>query len=164
LSAAFSSGALRVAGGPRRHLAGYAQDVFDETTEFGARAAARMREDTAIWLATVAPDGTPQPTPVWFLWDGAKSVLIYSQPHQAKLRNVAHNGRASLNLDGNRHGGNIVVCHGDIAVSDDPAVDQMPAYLEKYRERIGGLGQTVEQFAALFTVSLRFTMTHVRGH
>lgn len=138
--------------------------MFDETTEFGARAALRLREDSAIWLTTVAPDGTPQPTPVWFLYDGSKSVLIYSQPKQAKLRNIAHNGRASLNLDGNRHGGNIVVCHGDIVISDDPAVDQAPAYLEKYRERISGLGQTLEQFAALFTVSLRFTITHVRGH
>jgi len=111
--------------------------VFDETSEFGARAALRLREDSAIWLTTVAPDGTPQPTPVWFLYDGSKSVLIYSQPNQAKLRNIAHNGRASLNLDGNRHGGNIVVCHGDIVISDDPAVDQAPAYLEKLKQASG---------------------------
>jgi PPOX class probable F420-dependent enzyme len=53
--------------------------MIDESTEFGQRVARRMREDSAIWLTTVAPDGTPQPTPVWFVWDGTGSVLMYSQ-------------------------------------------------------------------------------------
>ena len=138
--------------------------MIDESTEFGQRVASRMREDSAIWLTTVASDGTPQPTPVWFVWDGAASVLMYSQPGQAKLRNVGRHSRASLNLDGNRHGGNIVVLHGDVRISDAPPVSQASEYVEKYRERIAGIGQTLEQFTELFTVPLRFTITKVRGH
>jgi hypothetical protein len=38
------------------------------------RVAQRLREDAVIWLTTVAANGTPQPNPVWFLWDG-HSVL-----------------------------------------------------------------------------------------
>ena len=103
--------------------------MIDESTEFGQRVASRMREDSAIWLTTVASDGTPQPTPVWFVWDGATSVLMYSQPGQAKLRNAGRHSRASLNLDGNRHGGNIVVLHGDVRISDDPPVSQAAEYV-----------------------------------
>ncbi len=45
------------------------------STPFGARVAQRLREEHLIWLTTVGADGTPQPNPVWFLWDGA-SVLV----------------------------------------------------------------------------------------
>ena len=46
----------------------------DPATPFGACVAQRLREDAVIWLTTVAANGTPQPNPVWFLWDG-HSVL-----------------------------------------------------------------------------------------
>jgi hypothetical protein len=43
-------------------------------------------------------------------------------------------------------------------------VSHAAEYLEKYRERIAGVGQTLEQFREMFTVPLRFTITRVRGH
>jgi PPOX class probable F420-dependent enzyme len=54
--------------------------VLDETTEFGQRAARRLRDEIIGWLTTVAPDGQPQPIPVWFVWDGDRSIRMYSQP------------------------------------------------------------------------------------
>ena len=46
--------------------------MLDETTEFGTRAARRLREEIIGWLTTVTPDGQPQPIPVWFVWDGER--------------------------------------------------------------------------------------------
>ena len=70
--------------------------------------------------------GTPQPVPVWFLWDGDASILLYSRPDQPKLRNIGRNPRVSLHLDGNGQGGDVVVCLGEAFVSDDPPSDRVP--------------------------------------
>jgi hypothetical protein len=43
----------------------------DPDSEVRARVARRLREDTTAWLTLADPAGTPQPAPVWFLWDGA---------------------------------------------------------------------------------------------
>lgn len=42
----------------------------DDSTEIGARAERRLREEEIAWLTTVRADGQPQSVPVWFLWDG----------------------------------------------------------------------------------------------
>ena len=94
--------------------------LFDTSSEFGQRAERRLREEWLAWLTTVDVKGMPQPVPVWFLWDGADSVLIYSKPDTPKLRAIARNPRVSLNLDGNGKGGDIVVLLGEAAVSADP--------------------------------------------
>ena len=54
--------------------------MLDESTEFGAHAAKRLREEIIGWLTTVTPEGAPRPIPVWFLWDGDRSLLVYSRP------------------------------------------------------------------------------------
>ena len=63
--------------------------VIDETSAFGARAARHLREEVVVWLTTVTPGGAPVPRPVWFIWDGADSVVMYSQP-KARIRNLAY--------------------------------------------------------------------------
>ena len=50
----------------------------DPDDAFGARAARHLRDDVVVWLTTVGPDGAPTPSPVWFLWDGDSSALMYS--------------------------------------------------------------------------------------
>jgi len=138
--------------------------VLDESTEFGARAARRLREELIGWLTTVDPDGTPQPVPVWFLWDGARSVLVYSKPGTPKLRNLERNPRVSLNLDGNGQGGDIVVCLGKAAVVEEPPASEVPAYVAKYAGSIERLGWTPQSFAADYSVPLRLTIRRIRGH
>ena len=84
---------------------------IDESTEFGARVAAHLRDDVAIWMTTVTPKGSPLPSPVWFHWGGGDSVIMFSQPG-ARQRNIEANPRVSLNFAGDGRGGDIVVLAG----------------------------------------------------
>jgi len=137
--------------------------VLEESTEFGAHAARRLREEIIGWLTTVTPAGQPQPIPVWFLWDGDRSILLYSRPEKRKLANIAANPNASLNLDSDGVDADIVICWGEIRVSDDPPADQVAEYVAKYAERIAALGWTPESFAGDFSVPLRIDVSRIHG-
>jgi PPOX class probable F420-dependent enzyme len=137
---------------------------IDTGSEFGGRAARRLRDELIYWLVTVAPDGTPQPSPVWALWDGA-TFLIYSQPDMPKLRNIASHPRVAIHLDGDGRGGDIVTVTGDARiVTDTPPADRVPEYVAKYREGMRRIGMTAESFARAYPVVVRVTPRHLRGH
>ena len=137
----------------------------DPATDFGARVARRLRDEPAAWLTVVDAGGTPQPTPIWFLWDG-ESVLIYSDGRAKRLAHLRANPRVALHLDSNGAGGDIVVLTGEIAEApDEPAAPDNPAYLAKYGTMIAGGGWgTPEVFAETFSVALRFRPRRVRGY
>jgi PPOX class probable F420-dependent enzyme len=137
--------------------------VPDESTAFGAHAAKRLREEIIGWLTTVTPEGAPRPIPVWFLWDGDRSILLYSRPEKRKLANMKANPNVSLNLDSDGIDADIVICWGEMRESDDPPSNEVPEYLEKYRERIAALGWTPEGFAADFSVPLRIDVSRIHG-
>jgi PPOX class probable F420-dependent enzyme len=137
--------------------------VLDESTAFGNHAAKRLREEIIGWLTTVTPEGAPRPIPVWFLWDGDRSILLYSRPEKRKLANMKANPNVSLNLDSDGIDADIVVCWGEMRVSDDPPSNEVVEYLEKYRERIAALDWTPESFAADFSVPLRIDVSRIHG-
>ena len=137
--------------------------MLDESTEFGSHAAQRLREEIIGWLTTVTTDGAPRPIPVWFLWDGDRSILLYSRPEKRKLENIAANSNVSLNLDSDGVDADIVICWGTIRLSDDPPSNEVAEYVEKYRERIAALNWTPESFAADFSVPLRIDVTRIHG-
>jgi PPOX class probable F420-dependent enzyme len=138
--------------------------VIDESTEFGARAARRLREEVVVWMTTVTPAGGPLPRPVWFLWDGEESALMYSRP-SARVRNIEQNPRVTLNFDGDGGGGDIVVFSGLAAVDREaPPADQAPDYLAKYGDHIARIGMTPKSFAAAYSVPLRTRFTRVDGY
>jgi PPOX class probable F420-dependent enzyme len=135
----------------------------DPTTPRGERFAHRLAEERIGWLTTVGGDGTPQPNPVWFLWDQG-TLLIYSLPDAARLPHIRHNLRVSLNLNSNAQGGDILVLTGDARLSaDDPPADQVPAYVAKYGEAIARSFGTPANFAAQYSVPIRITPTKARG-
>jgi PPOX class probable F420-dependent enzyme len=137
--------------------------MFDETSEFGARVLRRLEEETLIWLTTVGADGTPQPNPVWFHWDGG-ALLIFSQPNTPKLRNIAARPRVALNFNTDEHGENVVVLAGDARIDPEPVSEtQMAAYLEKYSAGIAKIGLTPESMLASYSVAIRVVPTRVRG-
>lgn len=136
---------------------------MDGTTEFGQRAARRLNEAIIGWLTTVSAEGQPQPIPVWFLWDGDSSILLYSRPGKRKLENLAANPKVSLNLDSDGLEADIVVVWGEIGVSGDAPANDVPDYVAKYARRISALGWTPESFAADFSVPLRIAVTRIHG-
>jgi PPOX class probable F420-dependent enzyme len=137
--------------------------LIDTTTEFGQRVERRLDGEIVIWLITQGGNGTPQPSPVWFVREG-DSVLIYSQRDKPKLRNIAANPTVALNFNATESGGDVVVFHGDARIDEDaPACADVPAYVEKYREGIAGLGMTPQEFAEEYSAPVRVRLTRLRG-
>jgi PPOX class probable F420-dependent enzyme len=137
--------------------------VLDFNSDFGQRIARRLGAEQIIWLTTVGPDLTPQPNPVWFLWDGA-TFLIYSQPDRPKLRNIRLHQRVSLNLDAGPSGEDVGVLLGEARIEPDaPPATQVAAYIEKYKTYIAALKMTPESFAQSYSVTVRVTPDRLRG-
>ena len=136
--------------------------MLDTTTEAGGRAGRRLREEEVGWLTTVRRDGQPQSVPVWFLWDG-ETMLVYSQPGRQKLRNIERNPRVGFNLNSSATGGDVAraECTAEV-IEDAPPSDEVPEYLEKYRESIARIGFDPEGFARAYPVALRLTPSRWR--
>jgi PPOX class probable F420-dependent enzyme len=138
--------------------------MIDTSSEFGARAAAHLRDEQVVWLTTVTKAGAPLPRPVWFLWDGAETVLVYSMPG-ARVANLARNPNVTLNFSGDGKGGDIVVIRGTAALDESvPPADENPDYLAKYADGITRIGTTASGFATRYSVPVRVTFARVDGH
>ena len=137
----------------------------DPDTDFGARVARRLHDEPVAWLTLVDGTGTPQPAPIWFVWDG-ESALIYSDHRARRLAHLRANPQVALHLDGNGTGGDIVVLTGEITEEPaEPAVPDNPGYLAKYGSWISeGPWGTPEVFTETYSVALRFRPRRVRGH
>jgi len=140
-----------------------ADTLIDESTPFGSRVAAHLRDDVVVWFTTVSPSGAPSPRPVWFLWDGDREVVVYSQESQ-RVRNIAGNPKVALNFRADRLGGDVVVLDGEARIDPDaPPAHEVPGYREKYAEHVAHLGTAPEAFAADYHVAVRITLTRLHG-
>jgi PPOX class probable F420-dependent enzyme len=134
----------------------------DTSTPFGERVARRLREEAVIWLVTVDASGTPQPNPVWFLWDG-QTFLIYSLSNAKRLAHIARNSRVALHLDSDE-GDDVAIITGEARISqEEPPPHQNPAYVAKYRDAILEIPYDLEQFARQYSTAIRVTPRKVRG-
>jgi PPOX class probable F420-dependent enzyme len=132
------------------------------TPEKMAHADDRLRRDVIVWLTTVRADGQPQTSPVWFLWDG-RTLLIYSMPASQKVPNIRGDARVSLHLNDDGVGGDIVSIEGQASIGvSEPPVNEVPEYVEKYRELIAELGSDPEEFTRAYSVAIRVTPTRWR--
>lgn len=137
--------------------------MIDLSTEFGTRVVKRLGEANVIWLTTISPSGTPQPNPVWFLWENG-AFLIYTQPKSLKVRNISKNPKVSLNLDADEWGGNVVIFTGEAHIDPNaPPVHENVAYVEKYRESIADIQMTPESMAQDYRIAIRVTPKRMRG-
>jgi PPOX class probable F420-dependent enzyme len=138
--------------------------MLDPATEFGARVERRLRNDPLIWLTTVRPNSIPEPSPVWFLWNG-ETFLIYSRPNTPKLRNITHNPIVALNLDGDGRGGDIVVVTGEARLAPElPPAQLVPEFVAKYSWGFQRIRMTAEQFGATYSAAILVAPTRLRGH
>jgi PPOX class probable F420-dependent enzyme len=129
-----------------------------------ARVDARLQTNLMAWLTTVGPAGKPDTVPVWFLLRGDDSVLVYSQPGKAKLRNIDANPNVALGLDVTDIGRDVIRIVGTaVRAADQPGVDRVPEYAAKYAERIGAIFGTVERFAEAFPEAIVITPTKLHA-
>jgi PPOX class probable F420-dependent enzyme len=135
--------------------------MIDLRSKLGVRVAKRLQEERILWLTTVASDGTPQPNPVWFFWDG-KTIYVRSQPSSHKLKNITSNPKVSLNFQVDGNGGDVAVITGDATIDRNPPKPD-PKYIEKYREAIPQIGHSAESLAATYSVLIRITPNKLRG-
>jgi PPOX class probable F420-dependent enzyme len=136
--------------------------VFDLDAPAGVRAGHRLRTEQILWLVTVRPDGQPQASPVWFLWDG-EAFLVFSQPTAQKLRNLAANPRVAVHLDSDGAGGDVVTIDGTATVHQDPSPGKREAYLAKYRPGIDAIGSTPEQLSKDYSVAITILPERARA-
>jgi PPOX class probable F420-dependent enzyme len=130
----------------------------DLPAERRQRVDARLRTNLMAWLTIVSPAGRPDTVPVWFLVRDDGTVLIYSQPGKAKLRNIDANPNVALGLDVTDIGRDIIRIEGTATRNaDQPPADQVPEYAAKYTERIGAIFGTVERFAEAFSEAIVIT-------
>jgi PPOX class probable F420-dependent enzyme len=137
--------------------------IIDTSTEFGAKVIQRIEDQKLAWLTTVSADGTPQPNPVWFIWDEG-SFVIFSRPNQAKLNNIRRSGRVSFNLESIDEE-TITIFTGHAQIVDYASIPQavLDRYAERYAEGMEAIKLTRAEYEAAYTVPIRFTPEKLRG-
>jgi PPOX class probable F420-dependent enzyme len=137
--------------------------ILDTSIPSHARAAERLQREIPIWLTTVGRSGQPQSSPVWFWWDGEVFHLI-SQPGATKITNLRENPLVSLHLQAEEIAEEDIAIFEGVAEFDPVGAEAawLPAYLEKYRERIDAYGWTPEGMLADYSVPLQVTPTRIR--
>lgn len=132
--------------------------MLDLTGAQGAQIDQRLRSDLVIWLSTVRPDGSPHLIPVWFLWDGA-TFMIFSKPDR-KIRNVQRNNRVMMALESIDQGDKIVLIEGTTTlVAQDKIQEKIPAYREKYSERMARMQFRLDDMLKEYTETMLVTPT-----
>ena len=135
----------------------------DPASPFGARVRNRLRDEQVIWFTAVADDGTPQPNPVWFVWQD-DAVLVYNKRGARRLDHLRERPRVALHFNGDQRGADIIVLTGVADVLDDaPPPHAVPAYLEKYRRSMVGVSGSLEAFSEAYPTAVRVRPTLVRG-
>jgi PPOX class probable F420-dependent enzyme len=136
--------------------------VIDFNSELGREAKRLLESEYVIWFTTVSKDLTPQPRPVWFIWD-ANAVLVFSRPAAAKVAHIRRNPRVALHFNSD-HGANenVLVMIGAASLHTQPA-SEVAAYIQKYKEGMAELDMTPESFASQYSVAVRIAIEQVRS-
>ncbi len=139
--------------------------MFDLNTKFGRFAKKHLKSEYFAWLTTVDSTGTPQPRPVWFIWDN-DTILVFSQSKAYKLKHILKNPNVSLhfNTEDNQGEKRLIIITGTAEVdTSSPSANKLPAYIRKYKSGIIGLKMTVAQFSMDYSTAIRITPTNLRG-
>ena len=139
--------------------------MLELNSKFGRFAKKCIKSEFFIWLTTVDSTGTPQPRPVWFIWDN-DSFLIFSQAKAHKLKHIQQNPNVSLHFNTEDEKGEkrLIVFSGKAEIDKEcPPVNKLRAYMSKYKSGISDLNSTLEQFAHEYSIAIRIHPTKVRG-
>src|SRR5512136_305445 len=130
--------------------------MIDLTTKFGRKVKRHLKQEYVVWLTTTGSDLSPQPRPVWFIWEDT-SFLVFIQPHAHKVQHVVAHPRVALHFNTDATGDKDVIIFVGTAAIDTtaPPAHKVRAYLRKYRTGIEALGMTPEQFSREYSVAIR---------
>ncbi len=139
--------------------------MLNLNTKFGRVAKKHLKSEYFVWLTTVDSTGTPQPRPVWFIWE-KDSFLVFSQAKAYKLKHIRKNPQVALHFNSTDKQGDqrLIIFTGTAKIGKRslPA-SKVRAYMKKYKEGIKGLGATPEQFSVEYSVAIRITPAKLRG-
>jgi PPOX class probable F420-dependent enzyme len=138
--------------------------MSDIKTKLESKAKRLVKNEYIVWLTTVDSVLTPQPRPVWFIWEN-DSFLIFSQPDAYKIQHIKQNAGVSLHFNTDETGDKNVIVYKGKAVIDAnvPPAHKIPAYIRKYRKGILELGMTPEEFSDKYSSAIRVSPTSLRG-
>lgn len=138
---------------------------LDRGNPFQARVADQLERELIGWLVTVSPSNRPQPSPVWFHWDGADKITIYSKPDTPKLRNIAANPYVSFHFDSDARGEQITILSGTAEILTEPQrVLENTEYVRKYHADLLIIGTSAEQMSADYSATIVLTINTLRGY
>jgi PPOX class probable F420-dependent enzyme len=138
--------------------------MVDFTSSFGRAVQRHLANQYVIWLTTVDSKLTPQPRPVWYIWEN-DSFLIFSQPQAQKVKHIQKHPRVALHFNTDESGDKqVIVFTGEALIDDSSApAHEVPAYLEKYKDGIAALEMTPEEFSREYSIAIKISPTEVRG-
>jgi PPOX class probable F420-dependent enzyme len=138
--------------------------MIDLTSAFGQAVKVHLKNQYVIWLTTVDSNLTPQPRPVWFIWED-DSFLIFSQAKAHKVAHIKRNPKVALHFNtdetGDKH---VIVFTGEASIDANcPPAYKVDVYFEKYKQGISDLDMTPEGFSNEYSVALRIRPAEIRG-
>ncbi len=138
--------------------------MIDFTTDFGRRALRRLETEIFIWFTTTGPDLTPQPRPVWFLWERG-AFLVFSRPAAHKVAHIRARPNVSLHFNSDaRADEDVMVFLGRAEIDPAaPPAEEVLDYFEKYREGIAALNLSPGEFSRDYSLAIRVRPVRLRG-
>jgi len=138
--------------------------MIDFTSDFGKKARRFIDKEYFIWFTTVGADLTPQPRPVWFIWD-KDSFLIFSKPDAYKVGHVKEHPNVALHFNTDEKADEDVIVFLGKAEIDTNVLPphKIPAYFDKYASGIDALNMSPEAFSEEYSLAIRVNPTKLRG-
>ena len=136
--------------------------TIDPATDDGAKAIKRLETELVAWMTTINPDGQPQASPIWFLWEGDE-ILMFSWSRAPRNANVADRPLVAFNLEAGVDGEEVVTaeCEARI-VPDEPPASANPTYLAKYKGMFDKYGWTPDWYTNRYSIPIRLRPTRWR--
>lgn len=100
------------------------------STDLSPPAESFLEKQPNLVLGTIRKDGSPQASPVWYLWTGS-SFLISTVDTAAKWKNLQRDPRCSVCVD-DPATGQMIVAYGKTELTTESVEDQTRVLVSKY--------------------------------
>lgn len=118
-----------------------------------------LNETRFAVLATLASDGAPQQTTMWYELRG-DTIIMNSTPSRVKTRNIQHDSRVSICVsDGYRYIS--IAGHAQLDDTQETAQADIRALAIRYHGQEQGAKQADEQFSKQQRVTIRLPLASV---